>query len=357
MPDGKMRCRVRSLAGLFVAMVAITHSSAVRASDHDDLGKSVTSRLEYWRSAAFYCSASKNRQFAHFPSSQFSPSQSTDVRFPCNDNDMVLYMGLLCAAGESAGCDGVKNSQEPTTGQWFRNPQYRAGVVDPGGGADFSPDMALGVELYLVHSLDGAAAWSWLRWLDSISPCHNRILARCLDLIPPRFCRDDRCLMRPGDTVTLAAVVNYVQAKAKVPNLRQLPNGVLEGYLGTWGGKGGQLIESLGGAHAGCGYPQHLQAAATLLMRAMNRHDLDANAKAIAETACNRGNGFGNAFYDFVAYGATDQVLTDILASCPAAPVNSPALPNTWHWETTVADPTWRTPDWWDCIFAARLAL
>jgi hypothetical protein len=269
---------------------------------------------------------------------------------------MVLFNGLLCASGDSRGCDAVRDSQDLTSGQWFRNPQYfRGGIVDPGHGADFSPDMALGVELYLIQSRDTNAAWKWLIWLDSISPCHNRVLGKCLDIIPPNFCEGSRCPMTPGDAPTLAATIEFLQSNAALPSLKQLPNGVLEGFLGTWAGQYGEVWKFYGGILSNCGYPQHLEATSILLLRKLGIHVLDPDAQFIASASCNNGNGFGNAFYDFLAFGQTDQVLADILASCPGPSQSRQSLPSTWHWETTVADPTWKMPDFWDCIFAARL--
>ncbi len=185
------------------------------------------------------------------PMCQDHPSKNAPDGQPCNDGDMTLFSGLLCAAGVIAadgtliGCRSVADAQD-ADGRWYRSPRRK---LDPSidaqehaaNIASFSPDMALGVETYLVATSDVARGQSWLSWLDSHRPCWAGTEPDCsfpmLSLTNvrglPRFCTDlpgppqpgelsldtmlralrvdPRCSMRPGDLSTLAKTLGFLE--------------------------------------------------------------------------------------------------------------------------------------------------
>lgn len=173
-----------------------------------------------------------------------------DTGANCNDGDMALFSGLLCAAqvryekqGRSSliGCDSVASSQDQQ-GRWYRSPRRK---LDPSideeerkhNVASFSPDMAIGVQMYLAAIKDINRGNLWLAWLDAHRPCWGGNEPECRIRDPrtgieisnvrglPRFCLDPpappqpdeselnrilrkvgidfRCSMRPGDLAIL----------------------------------------------------------------------------------------------------------------------------------------------------------
>jgi hypothetical protein len=91
-----------------------------------DKSLELQNRVSTWRNRALLCNL-QGREAARseesFPTKEF-PEE--DRRIPvvlCNDGDMALFNGLLCAVGESKGCDGVQNAQDRAPGgQWWRSP-------------------------------------------------------------------------------------------------------------------------------------------------------------------------------------------------------------------------------------------
>ncbi len=146
---------------------------------------------------------------------------------------MTLFNGLLCAAGDERGCQAVRDAQDPTTGEWHRSPRLRVLGRNDRGKESFSPDMALGVQLYLVKAKDVERGMKWLLWLHNNVACSIKLQEKCLLYALPRFCTNDDpdkgCTMRPGDAATLAATVSYLQKTVGLPDL---PDGRLRGYLG-----------------------------------------------------------------------------------------------------------------------------
>ena len=69
----------------------------------------------------------------------------------CEDADMTLFNGLLCASGEKLGCDAVRESQAPD-GRWWRS---RGGLAKIQAWAStYRFHQALGVMLYAVTTHD-----------------------------------------------------------------------------------------------------------------------------------------------------------------------------------------------------------
>lgn len=81
---------------------------------------------------------------------------------PCNDGNMTLFNGVLCAAGVPDGCTTVKQAQD-SKGRLYRSPRLRVFNQNNCASASFSakgnsepckntlsPDMGLGIMLYVA---------------------------------------------------------------------------------------------------------------------------------------------------------------------------------------------------------------
>lgn len=311
-------------------------------------GASFSSELEqrfsYWQEQAFSCPAGDGTTFPSRPTGEASQ--------PCDDGDITLFNGLLCAAGDKRGCDGVANAQDSTTGQWFRSPRIRLHGNDRGGSA-FSPDMALGVQLYLIKTGDVQRASKWFAWLHENVPCAWEIFGKCIVIGIPRFCTDDTtekgCVMRPGDAAALSATVTYLQEKK---GMAALPDGRLRGYLGTMSGAGPQL-EQISSYVNKPGFSQHLVGVSILLYRMLGSTDNKLDDAATRLVAKNP----GNAFYSILARLPKDQIETEILYRCPNPHIPLKYPLHQWQWERDNEDKAWESSCFWDCIFAKELLM
>ena len=324
---------MRSIACLFLLIFAAPAS----AWTIDDAGP-------FWRGRAFYCPVSNARSFPSRPTGELTQ--------PCDDGDTNLFSGLLCAAGVEDGCAAVADALEESSGQWHRSPRIRRFGNDRGGSA-FSPDMALGTQLYLIKSGDMRRAKLWLDWLHRSVPCSIELFGECVLYGLPRFCTDDvadkGCTMRPGDAAVLAQTVNYLQRKHGMP---PLPDGRLGGYLGTFSGLGPRL-EEISSLVNRPGFSQHLVGVSILLYRLTGETDarLDSAARALSE------KNPGNAFFSFLAGTPRTEVIGQTLARCPS-PNNLPTPPlHQWQWERDNSDRAWEHSCYWDCIFMEALLM
>lgn len=323
---------MRYLTRLALLVLVVT-SGLARADTLDD-------RAKVWDQNALMCQGGG----VAFPS-----KQSGDPKQPCNDGDMSLFNGLLCAAGDERGCVGVAEAQDPATGQWHRSPRLRALGKNDQGDATFSPDMAMGVELYLVTKNDKDRAWKWLMWIHNNVPCVQKVGDTCLLEGLPRFCAEvSGCTMGHGAAATLAATVNYLQKNAGLPDL---PNGRLRGHLGSFSGWG-PLIQVTDSWVNDAGFSRHLTAVAIMLLRKTSGQNasLDDAARRVSSKSPN------NAFFTYVAEkSANTKVRDQTLARCPAtmAALKQPLWQ--WQWERDDADRAWEHSSLWDCLFMYRL--
>ncbi|WP_404666954.1 hypothetical protein [Roseateles asaccharophilus] len=281
---------------------------------------------------------------------------------------MTLFNGLLCAAGEPLGCLGVKEALDRNSGQWYRSPRIRINGNDRGG-ASFSPDMALGVQLYLVKTKDIDSGWRWLNWMEDHTPCWFELFGKCVTKAPvPRFCTDPpktgdaqnfECTVRPGDAAALARTVTWLQDKA---DMATLPSGSVRGYLGSTSGQAMTLLKTSALCNR-VGFSQHLVAVTILLYRMQGLTDPEINEAAQllvsgAERDCAGNKTMGdpkNAFFRFLAEGPTDAVRAQVLARCPE-PGRLPTPPlHQWQWEREDADQAWLHSSYWDCVFMYRM--
>lgn len=260
------------------------------------------------------------------------------------------FNGLLCAAGDPRGCQGVVEAQNPATGEWARSPRIRVLGRNDRGDAFFSPDMALGLQLYFVKTGDVQRAWKWLTWMHEHVACSISFFGWCVRALP-RFCTNDAkdkgCTMRHGDAAQLSATVSYLQQRYGMP---ALPHGRLRGYLGTFSSYG-PVITQIDANVNDSGFSQHLVGVSIMLMRMMGQTD-PRIASAAAKLTQKQPR---NAFFRYLNEGATDAVKNLTLEKCPA-PDRLPTPPLfQWQWEREEADQAWKHSSYWDCIFMARL--
>jgi hypothetical protein len=298
--------------------------------------RDLAASVAYWESRAFFCTDNGLR----FPSKE---SRSSD---PCDDGDMTLFNGLLCASGDARGCDAVQRAQG-ADGRWWRSPR-RIGWEAPDHDVSFSPDQALGVLLYVVSTGDAASFSKWLSWIENNRACLIAVGGRCVQNGWLRFCRDDRdkrCALRPADCVRIEALAGRLGVDGglcrRVMKELGLPEEVLlpvEDFL-------------LGAAAANeRGYPLHLAAVGVFLAQ---RAGLDTpKLRHAAATIATREP--ENPFFQFLSEGKTDAVRSKLLATCPA-PERPSGFRFQWTWEREPNIESWKESMYWECIFLAAL--
>jgi hypothetical protein len=124
----------------------------------------------------------------------------------CDNGDMNLFNGLLCAVSISGdkdeGCKAVQRGQD-ADGSWWRAPS-KVGIPDPSQNPDtvqttFNSDQALGVYLYLEQTGDAEAFGRWLDWISN-NPICNTTSGNCGWPGQARFCSNfGDCAMHPID--------------------------------------------------------------------------------------------------------------------------------------------------------------
>lgn len=310
------------LVSLWLAISVLGNAFA-----EDDLSR----RVELWEQAAPYCDSGAGTR---------SPSKEH-----CDDGDTTLFNGLLCAAGESRGCDAVRNAQEES-GRWYRSPRLRVNH-HAAEGASLSPDMALGIQLYLAATNDTDRAYKWLKFIDDTVPCKIKrpFSDGCWIRGIPRFCPDsDNCVIRPGDAEVLGSTVDYLHQKG----MSALPDGSLRGYLGTFG----STILNDYNAHTNkLGYSLHLVAVETFLLKKLGQNTPQMHA---AIEKINKRDP-GNPFFEYLRDGPTAHVRDIVLDVCPKDQASLPRKLFQWSWERQTSEQAWKESMLWDCIFMAKL--
>lgn len=394
-----------------IAMFLQTSNGALAVGDEALL----KSRMAFWQQEAPLCNG--------------DPSKQNDAMQPCNDGDMTLFSGLLCAAGVRSldnrliGCDSVARAID-ADGRWFRSPRRK---LDPsideqehlGGIASFSPDMALGAQLYLVTTTDTFLASRWIGWLDAHRPCWAGNEPACA--VPalgltnirglPRFCTDassppqpddseadkslrklgidPRCTMRPGDLAVLGQTRNFMKVyridnpldlnACKEPasgsmkdvamrfsklerllNITKFDNArdiALGGlpYILRLSCSEAATWTRLGAEFNRRGFSEHLVAANILLLRRMGMNN------ALLDDAARRlaDKEPENAFYLFLHEGKSEKVFRKIIEHCPATrDAAKSSIKSEWIWEREFEPEKWHTKSsLWDCLFVADLWL
>jgi hypothetical protein len=320
------------LQGLLAFGVLLTLSTVVR-------GDELADRLVYWESQAFYCNSARGP----FPSKEGAGGI-------CDDGDMTLFNGLLCIAGDSRGCDGVRLAQGPD-GRWWRSPDRIDKDWFGKHGVSLSPDQALGVLLYITATGDKAAFEQWVSWIDANRPCVIKLVGKCYVFGWPRYCDDDvpdkRCTFRPVDCGQLEVIGHNIGASngalcKKV--LQEFKIEVDDFFV---------PVEHLAAGSALLnepGFPMHLAATRILLLE---RNGLASDSTRMGSLALSLREP-RNPFFKFVSEGKTARVRQMVLDLCP-----SPERPSLqrfqWAWERKATEQAWLKSMYWDCIFMAHL--
>ncbi len=274
---------------------------------------------EYWTSIAPQCEG--------------YPSKAN-----CDDGDMALFSGLLCASGDALGCAQVRNSQD-SDGRWWRSPRRKG---DNAGQANsFSRDMSLGVMLYLVSAHDGDAAEAWMDWIQSHRPCVQRKPnGDCLIRGAHRFCTDDsdqRCTLTPANWGNLGRVWQYLGLD-RTSEMRRYEDS-----------DGEALVQKA--ERADLGYELHL-AGVEVLLKAKMEASRAPRERAASALASRQGD---NPFYLFLRDGASADVTTKLRTYCPSAASPNGGSRRQWSWERDTAERAWQDTSGWDCLFLANL--
>ncbi|SDO99001.1 hypothetical protein SAMN04489798_4390 [Pseudomonas arsenicoxydans] len=315
--------------------IIIGHTDYVHADTLKD-------RMAFWETKVFLCSEGGHSFPSKYQTS--SPNEPSE----CDDGDMTLFNGLLCAAGDVRGCEGVRQAQD-TSGRWWRSPR-RIGMQAPKYDVSFSPDMALGVLLYLAQTSDNAAFKSWVRWVDDSRPCIAELAGQCVVKGWPRICTDDsqdkRCTFRPS-------TCNYFE-------LMGIKLGVPEGnlcrrVLQSFGIRADYILPTTEMAMSNAvfnepGYPMHLSAAEIFLIDKLQMTSVASRAGAVALALRDS----KNPFFLFLAEGASQKVRDLVLEQCPS-PQHPSRSRTQWAWERTSSDKAYLDSMYWDCIFMGRL--
>lgn len=306
------------------------------------------------------------------PLCESSPSSAN-----CHDGDMTLFNGLLCASGESLGCDSVKKAQD-ASGRWHRSPRIAA---DPNlrEKNTFSWDMVLGVQLYVATTKDVEALNRWLAWVEEHRPClvespHLDNVKYCLVRGWPRWCTVDidekGCTAKPQHFATLIRTIDKMGAVLPKPAEDALPGGLAGVVLKKLQDEAREANATLSLsrllslsrdlqpavllADAGLnrpGFSRHLVGVEILLARRLGlgspEVDLAAHVMAIKE----KKNPFFQALYE----GPTDRVANMFLAMAPHDVASLPKNMDDWTWQREDPETTAKEANLWDFVFLAGL--
>ena len=303
-----------------------------------DLDKDLSQRRSYWEKEAFHCVKG---------SSDYPSKEHVGEPTRCDDGDMTLFNGLLCASGDQRGCIAVKNSQGPD-GRWWRSPG-KIGQEAPTTDVSFSADQSLGVFLYVATTGDVSAFDAWINWIDLKRPCAIEVAGRCLLKGWPRFCTDDadkRCTLRPTSCQLIQEVGKAIGSAKGVLCQRILREFGVEANIFP-----PLSVEVVGSAAVNdAGFPTHLAAVNTLLLQKLGiyEHSTKIAAKVLTERERL------NPFFKFLNKETRTDVIRSLLNVCPSP--EHPALSRTqWSWERTDSEEAWRHSMLWDCIFVSNL--
>jgi len=301
--------------------LATTPAASIGAQDRAVL----TVRREFWRSYGALCTDAGG-----FPSKDH-----------CDDGDMTLFNGLLCASGESKGCDAVARSQGGD-GRWWRSPARVGG--NRGQKNSFSRDMTMGVLLYLAQTRDVDAALDWLGWIETNRACaiENPFTDGCFLRGPHRVCRDDedyRCTITPAVWAAMYHVWRHLELA---------PTTEMEFHAA--------YVDPLADPLASitpAGYQSHLVGVSAYLEQVLSRTN-GPGAELAERLADDQPR---NPFFVYLRDGGTLSVAQQVLALCPHPRDGLSAVKHQWSWERDQDSEAWKESMGWDCVFMANLLL
>ena len=286
------------------------------------LPETLSARRDFWKRRAFYC----NNEF---------PAKRLEGRpLECDDGDMTLFNGLLCASGIAEGCRGVADARG-ADGRWFRSPLRRRRPW-LNGVASFSRDMAMGVMLYLVESRDVDAARSWMGWIRSNSACllRNPLGGACL-FRGGRICPEDHdsCRLSPH----LWYLLGLVWQELGLPRDDRMRDELALASHRVF-------VDEV--RLTPPGYALHLQAVKGLLLEKLGKHLTQ--RRALLQVLMDKQP--DNLFFRRLFFGPVPSLYGDLLDQCPAPGRFSGDL-RQWAWERDTRSRAWRRSMLWDCLF------
>lgn len=310
-----------------LACLLVLFSTVARADELDDA-------VALWTAHAPVCSSASGFVFP--------------AKAECEDSDMTLFNGLLCAADVSIGCAAVKRAMN-ASGRWHRSPRL-AEQPELRPKDSFSPDMALGVQLYLIKTRDIEAATQWIAWLQTALPCWTEEMNDVCFRSPfPRFCTDDSekgCTIRPGDASMLGRSFQSLGISVPVDT-------PLGAYLRTM--RGDVTLElALSAMLNRPGYPRHLTATGILLARLGGVSEEEDRRLAVAARILAEKDR-ENPFFAYLAGTSPETVQRMLFQTCPTDVAELPARLGEWSWEMAASHEYYGDHMLWDCIFMAEL--
>jgi hypothetical protein len=380
----------------FVVLVVLISSPAVYAEDSP---AELQARMKYWSAQLPFCSFPP---LAPFP----AKDQENGVGPSCNDGDAVALDGLTCASGDDRGCIAVRDSQGKD-GQFWRSPKKRYEVEHNLPTSDekgSSNDSAQGVWAYIAEKRDVEAFRRWTGWMKG----HKE------QGIWPRYCADQKCDFNVSDCPMLDRLAVYLKEGNSLcdmhPDLRaetavkalqasfDATTKLLNGLPGAriFGGQidainnaiNGALVEARKAALQVDDVTEKVETLARVNSHAadfiafadayVNKSGAARQDVAYSVYLLKKYGGFTtpdaahaadviaskekeNAFFEYVAHGPTQKMLSQILNKCPSATADKPHLRLQWIWEredreTDPAKPQpWTQTMYWDCLFVANL--
>jgi hypothetical protein len=163
---------------------------------------SLSERMVLWRKQVMYCDIYGNivsEQPETYPTKEWPEAEKRkEVPETCNDGDMLLFNGMLCAVGENAGCAAVQKAFDEESGQWWRSPAILKRHVDNSEEPNLNSDQVQGLLLYILENHDGTRFRRWLEWVRNMG-------------MPKRFCSlpaasQSKCVFK-GDDCALILLV------------------------------------------------------------------------------------------------------------------------------------------------------
>lgn len=261
----------------------------------------------------------------------------TNTKIACSEDehgekeagDSLLWAGLLCLSGNNLQCIAAGRSQNPTTGQIFRNPH---GLLDD---AEFSRtensssrDMLLGFLAYVLrgnYKIQAKKLLSYLRQND---------YQLCNDAT------DNRCDMHWSTHQTIWGTMRFVWEKIGLDPTWEM----------DYADSVDEQLVSLQSAFAPEGYQLHLVGVEILLYQASGHFSpklREATEKLVQREPL-------NPFYEYLAHGATHRAAQLTLSKCS---LKEPVKKTQWAWQRTDSEGAWKDSMGHDCLFMEKILL
>ncbi|MBR0958371.1 hypothetical protein [Bradyrhizobium japonicum] len=270
---------------------------------------------------------------------------------------MTLFAGLLCFSGEELGCSSVKDSQNTTTGQWYRSPRLRQ-FPRLHNVNSFSADHSLGVMLWVTirPAPEHLKRFKW--WIDWLGRNQRCVEEGCTKKAA-RFCPDDDvdgnpdavlgCTLKPGDFAVLGAVVKHLKVSVDDATFADALKRAEPDAL-AWVLQNAQTNAP--------GYAQHLAAVSILLLANIGMPADQGTPLGMAALHISRQQP-KNPFFSWLAKRPASETAQLALDQCPRTARDVP--PETdrfqWSWQREDAEEAWKRTMLWECHFISKLLL